>query len=561
MLSNLRIGWRLMVVVVLACLGVVAVTTLSLNALSNRLMESRQQTVHHLVESVATLARDYVRRSEAGAFDTTDAQARALDRIRSLGFDDGNYFFVLDMQGTMLMHPKNDDINDTNVLGITDPNGIRLFQEMVDVVARDGEGTIAYAWQNPGETESRPKISYVEGVEDWGWVIGAGIYVDDVAAAFWSEARRLGSIVAALLLVVVTLVLIITRSVTRPLAVITGNMAQLADDDKAFQVRFTDQRDEVGQLARALETFRNRAIELDHMREEQEASKLRAEAERKKSLLAMAARFETSVGAVVEAVSSAATELNQSAEGMVQIAGQTDDQAGRASEGADEASANVQTVAAATNELESSIGEIGRQVVQSKAVADNAAGEAGVANDKVQSLASAVATIGEFVEMINAIAEQTNLLALNATIEAARAGDAGRGFAVVAAEVKGLAGQTAKATEEISQQISNVQGATDESVGAITRIVDIIGEINEAAATIAAAVEEQGAATQEISRNVEKTAEGTSIVASNMAGVRSGAQETGLSASEVLNAASELAQQSTVLRNEVTQFLETVRSS
>ena len=560
MLSNLKIGWRLMVIVVLACLGIVAVTVLSLTSLSNRLMESRQTTVHDLVDSVTTLARDYARRSGDGSLDTADAQTRALERIRSMRFDDDNYFFVLDLQGVMLMHPKNEALNGTNVLGTEDPNGVRLFQEMVDVVAGQGEGTVAYDWPKPGESVPSPKISYVEGVEEWGWVIGAGIYVDDVAAAFWSEARDLGAIVAILLVVIIGLVLVITRSVTRPLAMITGNMAQLAEDDKDFEVQFTGQKDEVGQLARALGTFRDRAIELDTMREEQEAAKVRAEAERREALLGMAAQFEDSVGAVVDAVSSAATELNQSAEGMVQVAEQTGGQASRASEGADEASANVQTVAAATSELSSSISEISRQVVQSKTVADRAAEEAGVANDKVQSLVSAVGTIGEFVEMINAIAEQTNLLALNATIEAARAGDAGKGFAVVAAEVKGLAGQTAKATEEISQQIAGVQGATDESVAAISRIVDSVSEINEAAATIASAVEEQGAATQEISRNVEKTAEGTSIVAANMSGVRSGAEQTGVSAGDVLNASGELAQQSTVLRDEVGRFLDMVRS-
>jgi len=266
-------------------------------------------------------------------------------------------------------------------------------------------------------------------------------------------------------------------------------------------------------------------------------------------------KMSKNVEEVTGIVASASTELQNTAQAMSATAEQTNVQAGAVAAASEEASTNVQTVAAAAEELSSSLEEVGRQVVESSSIAKSAVEEAAKTNTSVEGLSEAAQKIGEVVELINDIASQTNLLALNATIEAARAGEAGKGFAVVANEVKSLANQTAKATEEISAQISSMQSATNEAVGAIKGIGQTIGNINDIASTIASAVEEQTAATQEIARNVQQASAGTAEVSSNITGVTQAATETGSSAEEVLNAAKELSTQAEQLRSDIEDFM------
>ncbi len=265
--------------------------------------------------------------------------------------------------------------------------------------------------------------------------------------------------------------------------------------------------------------------------------------------------FEANVKTVIGTVAAAATELQSTAESMEGIANATSQRSTAVAAASEEASTNVQTVASAAEELSSSIAEISRQVTQSSKIASNAVQTTQEANERIQGLAAASQKIGQVVQIITDIAEQTNLLALNATIEAARAGDAGKGFAVVAAEVKNLANQTAKATEEIGSQIGSIQGATQQAVTSIAEIGKVIGEINEISSTIAAAVEEQGAATKEIARNVEQASAGTSEVASNVTEVTKAANETGQAAAQVLEAATELSKQSEGLGHTIDNFL------
>jgi methyl-accepting chemotaxis protein len=283
--------------------------------------------------------------------------------------------------------------------------------------------------------------------------------------------------------------------------------------------------------------------------------------QRKLEMRKLADRFEGAVGEIVGTVSSASTELEASATTLTSTAERTQQLTTVVAAASEEASTNVQSVASATEELSSSITEISRQVQESARVASEAVGQARNTTERVSELSRAATRIGDVVELINTIAGQTNLLALNATIEAARAGEAGKGFAVVASEVKALAEQTAKATGEIGQQISGIQTATQESVGAIKDISDTIEKLSEISSTIAAAVEEQGAATQEISRNVQQAAHGTHQVSSNIADVQRGASETGSASSQVLSAAQMLSTDSDRLKLEVGKFLETVRAA
>lgn len=365
------------------------------------------------------------------------------------------------------------------------------------------------------------------------------------------------SIIAILLGIAVAWFL--AMDISKPVVGMTAAMRKLADGQLETEVPSTDRGDEIGDMAQTVQVFKDNALEVKRLEAEQKEAEARSAEEKRVMMNNMADSFQTSVGGVVDTVSSASTELESSAQAMTDHATTTTSSAATVASASTEASANVQTVAAATQELTSSIGEISRQVTESSSIARDAVEMAGETGAKIEELVSAAGKISEVVSLITDIAEQTNLLALNATIEAARAGDAGKGFAVVASEVKNLANQTGRATEEISSQISGIQNATQESVEAIQRINKTIGNIDDAMSGIAAAVEEQNAATQEIARNVEEASRGTEDVSVNITSVSDAATETGNAADQILYAARELAQQSTVLRDEVDKFVSQVR--
>ena len=353
----------------------------------------------------------------------------------------------------------------------------------------------------------------------------------------------------------------VARSITRPIRAMTSAMQSLATGDMSTRVPATDSKDEIGAMAKSVEVFKVNMIEADRLRGEQEALKQRAAGERRKAMIDLAARFEATAGSIVTGVTAQATELQATAQSMASSAEETSRQSSTVAAASEQATQNVNTVAAATEQLAASVKEILQRVTESTSLTNETAKAAGSANTDMVALASAMDRIGQVVGLISGIAGQTNLLALNATIEAARAGDAGKGFAVVASEVKALANQTAKATEEISTQISAIQAATQGSVRAIQGIVTRIVQVNETAGAIAAAVEEQGAATAEIARNVAEAARGTVEVTINISGVNAAAQQSGVAASEVLAVASSLSQNSEQLKVQVDAFLREVRAA
>ncbi len=362
-------------------------------------------------------------------------------------------------------------------------------------------------------------------------------------------------------LIGIALAVLVGLSITRPIGRLAAAMRKITDGALQIDVPEQRRRDEIGTMAGAVEVFKENMIRTKQLTEERETSKIAAAMAQKMAMNQTADAFETKVGTLVSLLSSGAGELKMTAQSMSATATQTNDQATLVASAAGEASATVQTVAAAAEELTASIQEISRQVAQSARITGKAVEDTRRTDTIVRALADGAQKIGDVVQLITGIASQTNLLALNATIEAARAGDAGKGFAVVASEVKNLAGQTAKATEEIGAQIRQIQDATGQAVHAIQSIGTTIEEINAIASTIASAVEEQGAATAEIARNVLQTAASTQEVTATIAGVNQAANDTGAAAGLVLGAASDVSRQAEDLTSEVSAFVAGIRAA
>ncbi|WP_128924524.1 methyl-accepting chemotaxis protein [Bradyrhizobium guangxiense] len=381
------------------------------------------------------------------------------------------------------------------------------------------------------------------------------------AADSYANALMLVSVILGLAVMIgIGLSFYLVRDVSSGINSITEPMQALGRGDLSAEVPHRGEKTEIGAMADVLQIFKE-ALIAKKAADEAAAADAEAKIERGRRVDNITREFEAMIGEIVQTVSSASTQLEASASTLTSTADRSQRLATTVASASEEASTNVQSVASATEEMASSVGEISRQVQESARMAGDAVGQARATTERVSELSKAAARIGDVVELINTIAGQTNLLALNATIEAARAGEAGRGFAVVASEVKALAEQTAKATGEIGQQISGIQAATNDSVGAIKEISSTIERLSEISSAIAAAVEEQGAATQEIARNVQQAAQGTQQVSSNITDVQRGATETGTASSQVLSAAQMLSNDSGRLKNEVSKFLTNVRAA
>ena len=386
-------------------------------------------------------------------------------------------------------------------------------------------------------------------------------HIAAASQAVISAGKAILGIGLGVLVVVLGSSLLLNRLIARPIVDITGVMSRLAEGDKTIRVPFVDRTEEIGGMARAVQVFKENALNIERMAAEQEDMKARAEAEKKKAMAELADGMEATIKGIAEKLSAAAAQMQTTATTMKTVSQNTSARSTSVAAAAEQATGNVETAASAAGELAASIQEIGRQVTTAGDIATEAVACTSRTNEIVTGLAEAASHIGAVVKMITDIAEQTNLLALNATIEAARAGDAGKGFAVVAGEVKSLATQTAKATDEIAQQIGEVQNSTREAVEAIQSVTGTIEKIHQIQTGIASAVEEQTAATDEIARNVEQAAAGTRDVSKHIGQVTMAAGETDSGAQEMLAAADELAGQSENLNSEVERFISRIRAA
>jgi methyl-accepting chemotaxis protein len=562
LLSRLKIRTKLASIVALAALSIFAIIAFSASLSRGRMLEDRIGQMRTAVDMLVGMAQTLQDDVAAGRMTLTEAQAQFRQRGRGMKFGNGQgYPLVYRPDGAIMLHGV-DPARDGKFTNAKDANGVLLAKLIPDAANEKPEGsTASYPYVRPGETVPVPKMVFARRFAPWDVVISYGLYVDDLDADVNALWLRLGAAGAGVMVLMALLSWLIARDVLGALNRQQNRMQKIATGSLDQAVEETGRGDEIGRMAETLEMLRQTAMTARSLEAEQAELKRQGESEKREALIALANRFDSSVGQLVGLMASGSTELEATAQSMTGTAERTNQQATVVSSAATEAATRVQTVASAAEELSSSIGEISRQVAQSAKITGRAVEDARRTDTIVRALADGAQQIEHVAELISSIAGQTNLLALNATIEAARAGEAGRGFAVVASEVKSLASQTAEATKEIGTRIAQIQGATREAVEAIDGITATIEEVSAIAATIASSVEQQRGATAEIARNVTQTAQATREVTMNIGGVSAAANETGSAADLVLTAASNLSKQAEHLSGEVTTFLAGVRAA
>ena len=523
------------------------------------MVEGYRNSIQAVVQTSLSIMQAYEARVAKGEFSREEAQSRAKGELRAIRYFGNEYMFGYLFDGTNMFHGVRPDLEGTRKLAdFKDSNGVLVIRGLIDS-ARSGDGFLIYNFPKAGGAEPMPKLALAAIFEPWGWMIGTGVYIDDVDAAF---QRTLIETLAVTLITALLLGLVGFRLVTRiskGLDSIGNATDRIARGELGTEVAGTARGDEVGALARSVETLRLSAIEAEELRRRHAALEQEAEQARRVAMARLADEFESSVGAMVRSVAESAGQLTHTSGAMSSGAEQTTRLMGSAAGAAETTSGNVQAVAGATEELAASIREIAQQIAESTSGSARALEDVRRTYALIEQLDDVARRTVEVVDLIRSIAEKTNLLALNATIEAARAGEAGKGFAVVASEVKNLANQTAKATDDVQAQISAMTDATASVVEAMRGVGGVIETVNDVASSISAAIEEQGAATRDISQNVNEAAQGVTSVSNSLSMVCSHATATGQASAEVASAARKMGERADRMLTEVSAFVARIR--
>ncbi len=554
------INSRILLIPVIALIALIAAGLVSIRTIANVTLEEHQARARAVTDAAVKIVEFFEAKAARGEMPLEAAQSAAKDVLRAIRYDGNEYAIARLLDGTIIVNGMFRNREGTQSMENKDANGTYFSRDMIKA-AEAGGGFNYYYFPKKPNTPPLRKATYSKLTDGWKWVVGTGVYLDEVEAATWASAVNTAWMIGAVALLTFAAAFWLGRRITRPILRLTDVTHRLAEGDTATVVPEVDRHDEIGTMAHAIDILKQRSLEATRLAADQDRLKAEAALERQSAMHKLADGFEASVKSVVDGMASSANDMKASANSMTRAAATASGETTAAASAAEQTSSNVGTVAAATEELSSSIQEISRQIAHSSQIASNAVSEADRAKATMASLENSAKRVGDIVALISGIAEQTNLLALNATIEAARAGDAGKGFAVVASEVKSLATQTAKATEEIQATVAEIQSMTGSAVSAIQGIGGIVASMNEITTAVAAAVEEQGAATGEIAGNIQQAAAGARQVSGSVSAAQDAAAQTGSIADTVLSAAGTLSGEAERLRSEVTGFLAQVRAA
>ncbi|MBU1385215.1 MAG: cache domain-containing protein, partial [Alphaproteobacteria bacterium] len=554
-MKALSIGGRINLLTLLSVAGLLVILGLSLMRLDAVMRSEIADRTRKTVEVAHGVVAHYHAQEQAGLLTRAQAQSAAKETLRAVRYGGTDYFWVNDMHPRMIMHPTNPKLEGTDISGNTDADGVRMFVEMVRVVREDGEGFVGYQWNKPEETAASPKISYVKGFAPWGWVIGSGVYTDQVAAAVGKAALGLGALALLVIVLMAGAGWRIGRSVSRPVVALSQRMRSLADGDRTSEIPGLKRGDEVGQMAAALEVFRDAAITAERLEAEAVTTREAAEAERARNqqqadiaageqaivvealgegldhlmrgdltytltqtfpadYAKLQADFNAAIGQLKEAMSVVSNNVSAIRSGAGEIAQASDDLSRRTEQQA----ASLEETAAALDEITATVNRTASGARQASETVQAAKGDAETSGNVVRDAVGAMGAIeksaqeiSQIIGVIDEIAFQTNLLALNAGVEAARAGDAGRGFAVVASEVRALAQRSAEAAKEIKVLISASTSQVNAGVSlvgqtgeALQRIVSRVAEIDGLVSEIAASAQEQATGLQQVNTAVNQ---------------------------------------------------------